>query len=149
MKIKSLKNIVSIGIACMPAFVFAQGKTLQDIINMIVQYLNVILVLLMAVAFVWFIFNVLKYYVINTEGDRKEAHMYVLYSIIGFFMVLSFWGVVNIVMNTFNLDNNTPSSWTSLQNLFPQSSGGNSANRTPGFTSPPLVTPSGVIPPTN
>lgn len=32
-----------------------------------------------------------------------------MWSIIGFFVILSFWGIVNIVTNTFKLDSNAPS----------------------------------------
>jgi 4-amino-4-deoxy-L-arabinose transferase-like glycosyltransferase len=88
----------------------------------------------MAFAFVVVILNIVKFYVINTEGDRKEAHMYVLYSVIGFFIILSFWGVVNIVINTFNLDSSAPSSWSQVQNIFPGSNSYRPAgqNPTPG-----------------
>jgi hypothetical protein len=48
-----------------------------------------------------------------------------MYAVIGFFVVLSFWGIVNIVQNTFGLGNNyyAPRSWSSFGNLFPNSSG--------------------------
>ena len=35
--------------------------------------------------------------------------MYVLWSVVGFFVILSFWGMVNILTNTFKLDSSQPS----------------------------------------
>lgn len=119
MKIKNI--LFTMLCVLIPSLSFAVGKTLQDLVHMAIGYLNIFLILLMAFAFVVVILNIVKFYVINTEGDRKEAHMYVLYSVIGFFIILSFWGVVNIVINTFNLDSSAPSSWSQVQNIFPGS----------------------------
>lgn len=69
----------------------------------------------MALATVFFVYNVVQYFVIKTDADRKEAGNYLMYSIIGFAVVLSFWGMVNVVIQTFSLDNNTK---PNVQNLY-------------------------------
>ena len=52
---------------------------------------------------IWQIFN----YVMSAadEEKRSEAKKYIVYGVIGVFLMLSVWGLVNIVYNTFNLDN--------------------------------------------
>ena len=94
---------------------------LCTIIDSTIIYLNDILLLLMAVAIVMFVWNIIKYY-IRSDTNKKEAANYLMYSLIGFFVFLSIWGLVNILSNTFGLGNSSygTSSWNSLKNLFPQ-----------------------------
>lgn len=93
---------------------------LSYLIDLIVGYMNEILFLLLGVAIVIFVWYVIQYFIKPNE-DRKGAGMYVMYSLIGFFVILSFWGLVNILQNTFGLQNSTnrQSSWSSFTNIFP------------------------------
>lgn len=114
-------------ITLFPFLVFAETKTLASLILTIIGYLNSILYLIMGVAIVMFVFYVIKYFM-RPSTDRAEAWNYVIYSIFGFFVVLSFWGIVNILTNTFNLGNNNPSSWSSVANIFPSGGGSSGSN---------------------
>lgn len=98
--------------------------TLSDLVWIIIGYLNQALFLLMGVAIVMFVFYVIRLFMVPSSDDRTEAKNYVLYSVIGFFVILSFWGLVNILQNTFGLQNsrNRPSTWASFSNLFPSGS---------------------------
>jgi len=110
-----------------PVLALAANQKLSDIIDLLINYLNRGLVLLMGLAVVVFVWYVFQYFIKPNE-NRKEAGAYVMYSLLGFFIILSFWGLVNILQNTFGLPNesNKPSSWTSFSNLFPT---GNSNNQ--------------------
>ncbi len=95
------------------------GKNLKGLIGLILNYLNQSIYLLIAVAVVMFVFYVIKYFIAPSDGsERKEAGKYVMYAIIGFFVILSLWGLVNILMHTFNFSN-SPQSWSSYQSMFP------------------------------
>ena len=76
------------------------GTTLCTLVNVTIGYFNIFLVLLMAFAVVMFTWYVIQYYIKPNE-ERKTAGLYVMYSIIGFFVILSMWGLVNILSNTF------------------------------------------------
>ena len=108
-----------------PALALAAGQKLSDLINTIIGYANQLLVLMMGIAVVMFVWFVIQYYV-KPNDERGKANMYVMYALIGFFVVLSFWGLVNILQNTFGLQNDTnrPQGWASFTNIFP---GGNSS----------------------
>jgi hypothetical protein len=97
------------------------GPTLCTVIKDIIGYLDNILLLIMAVAVVMFVWYVFKYF-IKADSDKKEAGTYVMYSLIGFFVILSMWGLVRILTNTFKISNSTYSAPSSqdLQNLFPR-----------------------------
>ena len=108
----------------MPLFTFAAGQTLDGLTSTIVKYLNQSLVILMGVALVVFVWNIIKYFVKGNE-DHKEAAPYVMWSIIGFFVILSVWGLVNILKNTvFGGTDTSAPSWSSFDNIFPSGSGG-------------------------
>lgn len=113
------KNILKIGITALsfgtPLLTFAAGKNLSDIMIIITRYFESFGIFIIGLAIVTFIFNVYRYFFLETE-KRKEAGLYVLYSVIGFFVILSIWGLVALLTNSFQLDNNKPN--------WPFSSGG-------------------------
>ena len=84
----------------------------------IASYFNQALLLLIGFAVLCFVYYVIKYF-IQPNDKRSEAGQYVLYSLIGFFAIVSLWGMVNILVNTFGLGIGSPTTWTGLNNLFP------------------------------
>ena len=95
--------------------------TLCSLIVRIVGYLNQILFLLIGLSVVTFTYYVFKYFIKPNE-NHDEAGKYVMYSVIGFFVILSMWGLVNILQNTFGIGNvgYAQSSWSNITNLFPR-----------------------------
>ncbi len=125
MKIKFLRLLVLASLLALPFPAFAAVRNLRDLIALVISYLNVFLILIIGLAVVTFVWNVYRYFILENE-KRKEAGMYVLYSTIGFFVILSFWGLVAIITNTLNLPNYRPG--------FPFGGGG--GYYTNSFTSP-------------
>jgi hypothetical protein len=128
-------SFVSVLLFALPLIAAATTGTLNDEINIIIFYLNRVLVLIMALSVVFFVWYVVQYFIKSGEAEkRKEAGQYVMYSLIGFFVILSFWGLVNILQNTFGLRNSdNQSSWYDFMNIFPSGSGGSSpSNTSPG-----------------
>ncbi|HEX7724179.1 MAG TPA: hypothetical protein VF438_00365 [Candidatus Paceibacterota bacterium] len=125
-----ITQLAGIGLAsaaiAMPFVAYAQTQqNLKSIIALIVDYIEQGMFLMMAVAVLVFIWQVIRYFILPNE-DRKEAGQYVMYSVIGFFVIFSLWGLVNVVSATFNIgDNaqNSPRSWTNIKSIFPTSSG--------------------------
>ena len=125
---KLLIGSVSALTALSPFVTFAQyatqcqsgALTLCTVINRIIGYLNQVLFLLIGLSVVVFVYNVFKYFIKPNE-DRKQAGEYVLYSVIGFFVIVSMWGLVHILQGTFGLSNtgSAPYSWTDISNIFP------------------------------
>lgn len=123
------KTITKIGVslaAFLPVIAFAQQKDLKYVISLIVTYFNYAVYLIMGLAVVLFVWNIFKYFIKGSDsvGDKKEAGQYVLWSVVGFFVILSFWGMVNILTNTFKLDSTQPSGF--FGTFGSSSSGGNS-----------------------
>ena len=70
--------------------------------------INTILVpLLFAIAFLMFLYGVAQAYIFS-KGDQEavqKGHLAILWGIIGFVVMISLWGLVNVVATTFGLQN--------------------------------------------
>ncbi len=115
---------VALAIAIIPNITFA-AKTLSDLMTSVATYLNKGLLLLMGLAVLMFVWFVIKYFIRASDTDRTEGSKYLMWSVIGFFVILSFWGFVNILQNTFGLDYAKPNTWS---DIFPGSTGTASSN---------------------
>jgi hypothetical protein len=117
---KKITGYLAIASAFSPFVAFASTKTLNDLVGTFAVYLNDALALLMGFAIVCFVWYVIQYFIQPSETSRTEGSKYVMWSVIGFFVIFSIWGLVNILISTFNLGQNAPGSWVSMSNLFPQ-----------------------------
>ncbi len=72
---------------------------------------NVLVPLVFAIAFVVFIWGVFQYFIQGgaDEEKREAGKSLMLWGIIGFFVMASVWGLVNILRGTFVLQNTAPS----------------------------------------
>jgi hypothetical protein len=74
--------------------------------SMILYIINSILVpVLFAVAFLTFLYGIAKAYIFShgEPGEVEQGHKLVLWGLIGFVVMVSLWGLVNVVANTFGL----------------------------------------------
>ena len=98
----------------------ATGKTLKDVLESVAVYLDLALKVLMGLAVVYFVYSIIEYFISpGSTEKRKEARQYIMWSLIGFFVIISLWGIVNVLSSTFNLGSNAPA-WSSMSNLFPK-----------------------------
>ncbi len=76
------------------------GNFIAFIIGMIDK---VIVPLVFAIAFIVFIWGVFQYFIAGAgnEEKRNEGKQFVLYGLIGFFLMLSVWGIVNLLVGSF------------------------------------------------
>lgn len=111
---QNISRIVLIAaLAVVPIVVSAQSQTttssctsqqsLCTLVTEAIGYFNQAIYLIIALAVLTFIWNVYKYFIVSDPENRGEASKYVMFSVIGLFVILSFWGLVNILSNTLNL----------------------------------------------
>ena len=146
-------GIASVGAFVLPMIVLAQtsatnsstGSTLaptsdlNGLVGKAIGLFNSAIYLIVALAILTFVWNVYQYFVVNDPENKKDAGKYVMYSIIGIFVILSFWGLVNIISNTLNI--NTNPGTLNVSNLIGNITGGSSGTSgssagTPNFGSP-------------
>lgn len=94
-----------------PALAFAQENItegLQGLGAEIITIINTVVVpLIFAIAFVAFLIGLLKV-LGGKDEDRKKAWEFIAISIVVLAVMVSVWGLVNLVLGTFDLDNAAP-----------------------------------------
>ena len=105
-----LGRVAVAGSALMPALVFAQGKitTFEGLVNKFITIIKYVIPLIFAIALVAFLWGVFQYFFSGAE-KKEEAKDFLLYGIIGLFIMVSVWGLVRILTGTFLLENAQPS----------------------------------------
>ncbi len=98
---------VMLGIALFsaPLTAFGYSRSLSDLVLLAIGYFNQAIYLIISLAIVTFIWNIYHYFIVSDPENKKDAGMYVMYSVIGLFVIISFWGLVNIVGNSLKLNN--------------------------------------------
>ena len=78
---------------------------------------SVFVPVVMAIAFLVFLWGVYKYYIYNadSETERAKGHQTMLWGLIAFVVILSIWGLIAVVRTTFGIEQtvNTPAPHTS------------------------------------
>ncbi len=99
----------------LPAFAFAQGSGTLELSNLqkvfvdLLALVDMLVPVIFAIAFIVFLWGVFTYFIAGGANDekRKEGAKFVMWSIIGFVVMVSIWGIVNVFANTlgFNKEN--------------------------------------------
>lgn len=87
------------GVAACASSICGVAQTIIYIIN------SVLVPLLFAVAFITFLYGIVKTYIFShgEAAEVSEGHKLVLWGVIGFVVMISLWGLVNVVAVTFGL----------------------------------------------
>lgn len=110
-----MKKLGYLGAAfALPMLAFAQitATSAGTLANGVIQFINAVLVpLIFALAFIVFIWGVFQYFIAggHDEEKREKGRGLMMYGLIGFFVMVSVWGLVNILTGSFNLNERVPS----------------------------------------
>ena len=105
-----MKKIISIGLVFgfVPLLALAaQATTFFSILGVIEALLNWVLPILITVAVVYFVWSVIQYTLSTDEKVKEKAKSGIISGLIGIFVIVSFWGIIGIVQNTFGVGNST------------------------------------------
>jgi bacteriorhodopsin len=108
-----MKKIIASIVAFSPTLVLAQAgpiRNVNDLTGQLTNLGNIFIQILIAFAVIWIIYNVVRYLIMGgeKEEERKKAGQAILWGVVGLFVILSIWGLVRILTNTFSTDNRTP-----------------------------------------
>lgn len=104
-----MKKIVGFILAALtlaPAFAFAQGEfgEISGFFTKIAGFINNTLIpLVFGVALLVFIWGVFKYMILGggDEGSREEGKQLMIWAIVGFVVMVSVFGIVNLIASGF------------------------------------------------
>ena len=109
---KKVAQKIGVGAAMflLPAVAFAQYSVnnSSSLFNAVKSILNAIIPIIIALAVVYILWGIVQSFVKGGEEERKAGHMKILYGIIGLFIMVSIWGLVNILVGTTGLNNQVP-----------------------------------------
>lgn len=81
--------------------------TLFGILCRVGQFLNAVVPVLIALAVVYFVWGVISFLIANTEEAKTTGRDRIIYGIVGLAIIIGMWGLVNLLRNTFDLNNST------------------------------------------
>lgn len=92
-----------------PLLVSAQQLTdINSVATKATNIGNLVVGLAISFAVIFIIFSVIKYLIAGGEEDKKKGGMAILYGVIGLFVILSIWGLVAILRNSFRTQDQIP-----------------------------------------
>jgi len=93
----------------LPAFAATKGLicTAEGSIGFLIcrihQILSAIIPILILVGVVYFVWGVVQYMIADAEEAKKKGKEHIIYGIIGLAVIVGLWGLVNVVVTTFGL----------------------------------------------
>ncbi len=105
-----------------PLFAAAQSQVnnIQDVGTFIIGLINGVAVpVIFALAFIVFIWGVFQVFILGgtNEEAKEKGRALMLYGLIGFFVMVSVWGLVHILTGSVNLSNQAPKYPTAPSNV--------------------------------
>jgi len=82
-----------------PTYITNYSTGIQNVIN------DILVPVLLAIAFIVFLWGVYKYFILGAADSKsqEEGRAFVMWGVIGFVVILSVWGLINIVGTTLGL----------------------------------------------
>ncbi|MFT7328157.1 MAG: hypothetical protein ACI870_000337 [Crocinitomicaceae bacterium] len=92
----------AIALALMPFIIFAQQPQADafSILDRIAVFVSRAVPVLIAIAFAYFLYGVVRFIMAQDADKKKDARSIVIQGIIGLFIMLSIWGLVGIIQRS-------------------------------------------------
>ena len=107
-------SLVALAAFAAPLVSFAAINNISDAGSFIINLINNVLVpVLFALAFIVFLWGAFDTFILGAQREetKEQGKNLMLWGLIGFFVMVSIWGLVNILTGTISFGNNTgPSS---------------------------------------
>jgi len=103
------KALIALAAFAMPLVSFAAINNVSDVGSFVINTINnVIVPVLFAVAFIVFLWGAFTTFILGAseEGVKEKGKNLMLWGLIGFFVMVSVWGLVNILTGSVNLGGN-------------------------------------------
>ena len=113
-----MKKYLALGsiMALMPILTLAATGFL-GVLEKIAEIIKAVMPILVSVAVIFFIYSLLSY-ILKEGEDKAKAKTQMIWGIIILFAMISVWGLVGILTDTFGLTNTTP---TNVGGILPTS----------------------------
>ncbi len=110
--LKTARFLLPYALTALPVVALAQFTNLRSSFQEITNIINgIVIPLIVGVAGVMFMYGLIQY--VTNQGDeasRSAARQTMIWGIVVLFVMISVWGLVNILVGTFNFNNTLNSS---------------------------------------
>ncbi len=97
-----------------PVAAFAQQSSpvcedgkITGIICKIGDILNLIIPILITLAILYFIWGIITFVISDDEEAKSRGRDRIIYGVIGLAVIIAVWGLVRLLLNTFNIQDNS------------------------------------------
>lgn len=102
------KNIVlSLTLALMPMLSFAAIGGIDGVMTKISDLMSMAMPLLLSAAVLFFVYALVKF-MLSAGADKTAAKEQMIWGVVILFVMISVWGLVNILADTADLDTSVP-----------------------------------------
>lgn len=82
--------------------------TLFGILDIIADLINIATPIVVALALLYFFWGLANYILnANNEEEKKKGRTIMIWGILALFIMVSVWGIINVVRDTFDIQDNT------------------------------------------
>ena len=109
MKKAIVRTALSLAVFALPLVAAAAINNVSDLGTFIINTINAVIVpVLFAVAFIVFLWGAFQTFILgaNSEEVKTKGKNLMLWGLIGFFVMVSVWGLVNILTGSIGFGNN-------------------------------------------
>ncbi|MEK7120514.1 MAG: pilin [Patescibacteria group bacterium] len=101
-----MKKLTLLGLAVfLPAVASAQVTDVDSVFDLVSGWINTLVPIIIALAVLAFIWGVFRYVVASSDDDKAKGRNMMIWGVVGIFVMVSVWGLVGVLKNTFGLDN--------------------------------------------
>jgi NADH:ubiquinone oxidoreductase subunit 2 (subunit N) len=107
---KKILAVSSLAVLALPLVSFAAINNVSDAGSFVINTINNILVpVIFAIAFIVFLYGAFDTFILGANDDAKKGagKNLMLWGLIGFFVMVSVWGLVNILTGTIGFGSNS------------------------------------------
>ena len=102
-----MKKILGLSLALAPVISLASTGDLTSLAGKISDLFGLAMPLLLSLAVIFFVYALLQY-ILKAGEEQATARQQMIWGIIILFVMVSVWGLVNILGNTVDLDTTVP-----------------------------------------
>jgi hypothetical protein len=99
--IKYTSWILAMTLVLAPIVALSAVSNFKELVQLIISYIKLLIPLIVALTLLFFMWGVFKLVASNSEDSRKDAIAMITYGIISLFVMVSVWGLVQILTSTF------------------------------------------------
>jgi uncharacterized membrane protein len=96
------KFSLAAAIALVPALASAAsiGQSIGNVLGLVSNTLGALIYIVMSIGLLAFLWGIVKYVISNSDDEKKNARQYMIWGIIGLFVMATVWGIVGLLKDS-------------------------------------------------